>query len=165
MISDFLQYCYEQGWSDSIYTLNANITLAVRILFLIFYRKKYNIKFFQTAIAIIIIFKLSDYIMLTVGWIESGFQSWTNGNFERVCVYIPLIALLVAKILKIPFGKMVGLGTIIVGVALALNGIFSLLAYQLTISVLAIVAAVVLYAGIAVGLGISFYAMYKYNRN
>lgn len=107
MISDFLQYCYEQGWSDSIYTLNANITLAVRILFLIFYRKKYNIKFFQTAIAIIIIFKLSDYIMLTVGWIESGFQSWTNGNFERVCVYIPLLALLVAKILKIPFGKMV----------------------------------------------------------
>lgn len=66
---------------------------------------------------------------------------------------------------RIPFGKMVGLGTIIVGVALALNGIFSLLAYQLTISVLAIVAAVVLYAGIAVGLGISFYAMYKYNRN
>lgn len=107
MINNLLQYCYEQGWGDTIYSINGTITLATRVLFLIFYRKKYNVKLWQTAIAIIIIFKLSDYVMLTLGWIESGFQSWTNGNFERVCVYIPLLALLVAKILKIPFGKMV----------------------------------------------------------
>ena len=107
MINNFLQYCYEQGWSSTIYTINGYITLAARVIFLIFYRKKYNVKFWQTAIAIIIIFKLSDYVMLTVGWIETGFQSWSNANFERVIVYIPLLTLLVSKILKIPYGKMI----------------------------------------------------------
>lgn len=62
-----------------------------------------------------------------------------------------------------PFGRLVGLGTLIIGVAVALYGIlFSI--FELTGYVpLVIIGAALLIASITAGLAISFYAMKKYN--
>lgn len=62
-----------------------------------------------------------------------------------------------------PFGKLMGLGTLIIGVAVALYGVLFLI-FELTGCVpLVIVGAVLLIASIIAGLAISFYAMKKYN--
>ena len=64
----------------------------------------------------------------------------------------------------LPFGKTIGLGTLICGVAvivLGAMGIASELTKNELFSSIGSVAAVI---GIAVGLGISFYAMFKYNK-
>jgi hypothetical protein len=62
-----------------------------------------------------------------------------------------------------PFGKMVGLGTIIIGGGIILFGILSIIADLLTLSALVFVGTGVLIAAIVVGLVISFVAMKKYN--
>lgn len=65
---------------------------------------------------------------------------------------------------RLPFGKMVGLGTIIVGIALILMSVFSFMATVLQKDFYLIIGTVILIIGLFVGLGISFYAMIKYNK-
>ena len=64
----------------------------------------------------------------------------------------------------LPFGKLVGIGNIIIGIAVMIYGGI-IYVKQLTVNPdLDIVANVVLIAGLVIGLGISFYAMKKYNK-
>lgn len=65
---------------------------------------------------------------------------------------------------RLPFGRLVGLGTIIIGVALILMGGLSLAANLLQKDIYSIIGYVVLIIGFVVGLGLSFYAMIKYNK-
>lgn len=63
-----------------------------------------------------------------------------------------------------PFGKLVGLGTLIIGVAMILFGILFWI-HEITTQVpYVIIGTVFLGVGIVVGLGLSFYAMIKYNK-
>lgn len=62
------------------------------------------------------------------------------------------------------FGKLVGLGTLMIGVAIILFGILFWI-YEITTQVpYVIIGTVFLGVGIVVGLGLSFYAMIKYNK-
>ncbi len=65
---------------------------------------------------------------------------------------------------RIPFGKKVGLGTIICGCAVMTFSIFSALTLYTENNVFMIVGTVLLIAGLVAGLGLSFYAMIKYNK-
>jgi uncharacterized membrane protein YidH (DUF202 family) len=63
-----------------------------------------------------------------------------------------------------PFGKLVGLGTLIIGVATIVFGAM-LLAFERTqLDLYAVLGTVLLIAGIVAGMAISFYAMMKYNK-
>jgi small-conductance mechanosensitive channel len=63
----------------------------------------------------------------------------------------------------LPFGRLVGLGTIIIGIAIIMYGTLSTLALLLEKELLSTVGMVVMGIGLVVGLLISFYAMEKYN--
>ena len=65
---------------------------------------------------------------------------------------------------RLPFGKIVGLGTIICGIGVFAYGAISLIANHSQSQLLFIVANVVLGIGLIVGLGITFYGMIKYNK-
>ena len=58
---------------------------------------------------------------------------------------------------KIPFGKKVGTGTIIVGCSIMVSGVLSMLNYT-------VISNVITGAGLTAGLIIIFYAMFKYNK-
>ena len=62
-----------------------------------------------------------------------------------------------------PFGKLVGLGTLIIGIALIVFGTLFFIYEQTQIGTLVIIGTVELIVGIVAGMGISFYAMKKYN--
>ena len=62
---------------------------------------------------------------------------------------------------KKPFGRLVGLGTILCGVGVSAFGV---LTFALESSIATIVSGIVLGAFLVIGLGISFYAMIKYNK-
>lgn len=65
---------------------------------------------------------------------------------------------------KLPFGKMVGLGTIIIGCSIITFALLSLAAEQLHIDLLLIIGSAIVILGLAIGLGMSFYAMIRYNK-
>lgn len=62
-----------------------------------------------------------------------------------------------------PFGKLVGLGTLIIGIAMVIFGILFLIFEQTQLDIFVIIGTVELIASIVAGLIISFYAMKKYN--
>ena len=65
---------------------------------------------------------------------------------------------------KKPFGRLVGIGTLLIGASVVLYGVLFFI-YEKTGAVALITVGIAeLIAGIAVGLGISFYAMIKYNK-
>ena len=57
----------------------------------------------------------------------------------------------------IPFGKLVGIGNIIIGIALMLFSLLMALKIE-------IIATVIMILGFIIGLGFSFYGMIKYNK-
>ena len=65
---------------------------------------------------------------------------------------------------KAPFGRLVGLGTLIIGISLIALGCLSLLTELTQNEIFVLIGSVIVVIGIAVGLGMSFYAMLKYNK-
>ena len=65
---------------------------------------------------------------------------------------------------KLPFGRMVGTGTVIAGATVLLCGALDYAAKAFALSVLAAVSKVLIAVGLAVGLGICIYAIIKYNK-
>lgn len=63
-----------------------------------------------------------------------------------------------------PFGKLVGLGTLMIGVAIILFGILFWIYEVALMEWLIIMGSFILGVGIIAGLGLSFYAMIKYNK-
>ena len=63
-----------------------------------------------------------------------------------------------------PFGRLVGLGTLIIGIAMIVFGVLFFIFEQTKLELLVIIGTAELIAGIIAGAIISFYAMIKYNK-
>ena len=63
-----------------------------------------------------------------------------------------------------PFGKLVGLGTLLVGVAITAFGALFFAFEQTQLEFLVIIGVIALIVGIIAGMAVSFYAMIKYNK-
>lgn len=65
---------------------------------------------------------------------------------------------------RLPFGRMVGLGTLICGVSLVLYGGLSYIAEKTQVEVFHLIGGVVVAVGLVTGVGLTLYAMIKYNK-
>ncbi len=65
---------------------------------------------------------------------------------------------------RIPFGKKVGLGTIIIGIVIIVFSVLSAITLYTDNQVFILVGTAILIAGLVVGIIISFFAMIKYNK-
>ncbi len=65
---------------------------------------------------------------------------------------------------RIPFGKAVGLGTVIMGAGIAVFGCLNFAAEKTQKDILIAIGSVIVIAALVVGLAISFWAMIKYNK-
>ena len=63
-----------------------------------------------------------------------------------------------------PFSMMIGLGTLIVGLSCIVFGITFAVSEITNVTLLTVIGAVLLIIGIVAGIGISLYAMIKYNK-
>ena len=64
---------------------------------------------------------------------------------------------------RLPFGRSVGLGTIIIGISVSIYGILMGVAIKTGNEILTLIGGGVMLIGLAVGLGITLYAIKKYN--
>ena len=65
---------------------------------------------------------------------------------------------------KLPFGKKVGLGTVIIGIGIVLFGVFSMITLYTEKNIFIWVGTGVMAVGFLAGISLSFYAMIKYNK-
>ncbi len=65
---------------------------------------------------------------------------------------------------RLPFGKLVGKGMIIIGVGIMLFSVLSGLSVYFENDIFMIVGIVLMFIGLALGIGMAFYAMIKYNK-
>ena len=65
---------------------------------------------------------------------------------------------------RIPFGKQVGLGTILVGIGIIVFSVLASVTLYTENSIFILAGTVILFVGIILGLAISFHAMIKYNK-
>ena len=65
---------------------------------------------------------------------------------------------------RLPFGKRVGLGTILMGVSIMLFSVLSVVSVYMDIQILVIIGTVVMIVGMVAGSIIAFAAMIKYNK-
>ena len=65
---------------------------------------------------------------------------------------------------RIPFGKQVGLGTVLVGIGVIIFGILSAVTLYTEKEIFVVIGTAILGIGIVAGLFISFRAMIKYNK-
>ena len=62
-----------------------------------------------------------------------------------------------------PFGKLVGLGTLIIGISIIAFSVLMFIALKTEVEAYTLIGTGVMIAGLVVGMIISFYAMKKYN--
>lgn len=65
---------------------------------------------------------------------------------------------------KIPFGKLVGIGSIIIGCAVIIMGSFNLIATSLQKEIFSLIGTIILIVGLVLGFAIILYALFKYNK-
>ena len=65
---------------------------------------------------------------------------------------------------RIPFGKQVGLGTMIIGIGIIIFSVMSAVTLYTENNIFTLIGTAVLIVGIIVGLIVSFKAMIKYNK-
>ena len=65
---------------------------------------------------------------------------------------------------RLPFGRLVGIGMIIIGISISIFGVLSMIMVHTGKEIYTIVGSVIMVIGLVVGLGLSFYAMIKYNK-
>lgn len=105
-INQMLHFCYDQGWSQTIYLSVVLANYAIQLVFLLFYRKKYDISAGRIILAQLFIYPVAYLWMLVLAWIENGFTNWGANNIVRLFVYAPLINAIAAKMTKIPVNKL-----------------------------------------------------------
>lgn len=64
----------------------------------------------------------------------------------------------------LPFGRLVGIGTIIIGISIIIMGALTLCSLIFGKDIYTIIGTVFLIIGLVVGMGITFYALIKYNK-
>ena len=65
---------------------------------------------------------------------------------------------------RVPFGRLIGLGTIVCGVSVIAFGICMMVFEKIQSNIAVWIGTALLIFGLIVGMGISFYAMKKYNK-
>ena len=65
---------------------------------------------------------------------------------------------------RLPYGRLVGIGTLVIGIGIILYGVLNFISVKTQLSFVNIVGIVEIIASFIVGGAISVYAMIKYNR-
>ena len=100
--NSLVKACCEAGLSQTVYNCALYFAFAVQLVFLIIYRKKYNLSLKNSLLTLLIIYPCLYFWMLFITWAELGFENWGAKSIMRLYVWVPLIAVLPARILRLP---------------------------------------------------------------
>ena len=105
MLNSLIAWIAENGLRDTAYSLCGTINVILTIPFCLWYGRKINLKFYKSIICFAYFSFLQGYVMSVIMWMNSGFREWGEANVAVAFVYLPLVALIWAKLLREPYDK------------------------------------------------------------
>ena len=103
LINQFIQYIDECGLGQTVYDAAFPVIIATLLCYMWFHRKKYDIPLLKALGIVAIIVLVMPRVFWVVAWIEYGFRDPNGSNVIRAFAFMPLVFLLTAKLLKLPF--------------------------------------------------------------
>lgn len=104
-LNQLLRLIAEHGWGQLFY----NVFFAGGFVAVFIYSaigcKNYKIPRKKAMLTIFLVYTIAVIWMFTQCWIENGFKNWGGNNIVRTFVWIPLVALLVSRLMKIDWLK------------------------------------------------------------
>ena len=108
-MNDLIRLVYNSGASDTFYNIFFAWGFVSVMLGLIWFGRKMNFPLWKIIATVCIVYPIVVLWMFVMFWMESGFTVWGGNNIVRIFVYVPLVGLPVAKLLKLDAKKMLSL--------------------------------------------------------
>lgn len=100
---------YELGWEQTLYDIFYGLSIVTITIGLTWLGKKMAIPLKKVYLTELLVYPWMILLAFILYWVESGFTSWGGNNLVRIYVYLPLHGILVAKVLKMEWKKMLSL--------------------------------------------------------
>ena len=108
-MNELIQSIADMGLGKTIYDIFFAMGFVSVLTGLLVFGKKMDIPLKKIAITVFTVYPTVVLWMFTMFWMESGFRTWGGNNIVRIFVYVPLVGLPVAKLLKVDKLKMLSL--------------------------------------------------------
>lgn len=108
-MNDLIRLVYDSGASGAFYKVFFAWGFVSVMLGLIWFGRKMNFPLWKIITTVCIVYPVVVLWMFVMFWMESGFTVWGGNNIVRIFVYVPLVGLPVAKLLRLDVKKMLSL--------------------------------------------------------
>lgn len=108
-MNDLIRLVYNSGASGTFYNIFFVWGFVSVMLGLIWFGRKLKFPLWKIIVTVCIVYPIVVLWMFVMFWMESGFTVWGGNNIVRIFVYVPLVGLPVAKLLKLDVKKMLSL--------------------------------------------------------
>ena len=105
-MKDLIIAVSEAGLTQTIYDGFQVLTFIIIFFVILWYSKKIGIQAWKAVAIVLVVYPLSDFWKRVMYWMESGFQHFGGENNVRIFIWVPVVAYLVAKIIKLDYRKM-----------------------------------------------------------
>lgn len=108
-MNELIRVIYEMGWGKLFYDIFFALGFVSVLCGLIWFGRKLKLPLWKIVVTVLIVYPIVVLWMFVMFWMESGFGTWGGNNIVRIFVYVPLVGLPVASMLKIDVKKMLSL--------------------------------------------------------
>lgn len=108
-MNELIRVIYEMGWGKLFYDIFFALGFVSVLCGLIWFGRKLQLPIWKIVVTVLIVYPIVVLWMFVMFWMESGFGTWGGNNIVRIFVYVPLVGLPVASMLKIDVKKMLSL--------------------------------------------------------
>lgn len=104
-LNNLIETVYQAGLSQTIYDAWNLVDFALIAVFCLIYRKHYGISRAKSVLIPFVIYVLSAVLIRLIGWAATGFTVFGPNNVVKGFSFFPLFGLLVAKMFKMDFKR------------------------------------------------------------
>lgn len=108
-MNEFIYTIGEMGLGKTFYNIFFALGFVSVMTGLIWFGKKLDIPLKKIVITVLIVYPVVVLWMFVMFWMESGFTTWGGNNIVRIFIYVPLVGIPVAQLLKVDKKKMLSL--------------------------------------------------------
>lgn len=99
----------ETGMGKTVYDVFFALGFVSVLTGLLIFGRKMDLPVWKIIVTVLIVYPTVVLWMFVLYWIESGFTAWGGNNIVRIFVYVPLVGIPVARLLKVDRNRMLSL--------------------------------------------------------